>query len=37
MDLNPPLDYKVNAGDILHYIALERVLTNEVDWQSLAK
>ncbi|MBQ4834426.1 two pore domain potassium channel family protein [Pseudoalteromonas sp. MMG010] len=37
MDLNPPLNYKVNAGDILHYIAVERVLSNEVDWQSLVK
>lgn len=35
MDLNPPLDYAVNAGDILHYIAQERVLSNEVDWLSL--
>lgn len=37
MDLNPPLDYPVNSGDILHYIALERVLSSEVDWQGLAK
>jgi voltage-gated potassium channel len=37
MDLNPPLDYKVSGGDILHYIAVERVLNNEVDWISLEK
>ncbi|AQP99936.1 potassium channel protein [Pseudoalteromonas aliena] len=37
MDLNPPLDYKINAGDILHYIAVERVLNNEVNWESLVK
>ena len=37
MDLNPPLDYAVNAGDILHYIAQERVLSGEVDWPSLEK
>jgi voltage-gated potassium channel len=37
MDLNPVLDYKINAGDILHYISVERVLKNEVDWESLAK
>jgi len=37
MDLNPPLDYAVNAGDILHYIAQERVLSGEVDWLSLEK
>ncbi|WP_404341495.1 potassium channel family protein [Pseudoalteromonas mariniglutinosa] len=35
MDLNPPLDYLVHAGDILHYIAIERVLSDEVDWLSL--
>ncbi|CAH9055227.1 hypothetical protein PSECIP111951_02758 [Pseudoalteromonas holothuriae] len=35
MDLNPPLDYPVNAGDILHYIAAERVLPDEVAWQKL--
>lgn len=37
MDLNPPLDYKISAGDILHYIAVERVLSREVDWPALAK
>ncbi|MGO2074133.1 MAG: potassium channel family protein [Pseudoalteromonas sp.] len=37
MDLNPPLDYLVNSGDILHYIAVERVLSDEVDWQGLVK
>ncbi|BBN83040.1 potassium channel protein [Pseudoalteromonas sp. A25] len=36
MELNPPLDYPVNAGDILHYIATERVLPDEVAWQSLS-
>jgi voltage-gated potassium channel len=36
MDLNPPLDYPVNAGDILHYIAPVRVLPNEVAWQVLS-
>ncbi|CAM4066736.1 potassium channel family protein [Pseudoalteromonas byunsanensis] len=36
MDLNPPLDYPVNAGDILHYIAAERVLPDEVAWQRLS-
>jgi len=37
MDLNPPLDYVVSEGDILHYIAVERVLSNEVDWPALVK
>jgi len=37
MELNPPLDYKINPGDILHYISVERVLSNEVDWPSLEK
>ncbi|MGB1029081.1 MAG: potassium channel family protein, partial [Pseudoalteromonas marina] len=37
MDLNPPLDYKVSEGDILHYISVERVLSGEVDWSSLEK
>tara|TARA_Y100000782_G_scaffold68031_1_gene73941 strand:- start:4535 stop:5428 length:894 start_codon:yes stop_codon:yes gene_type:complete len=37
MDLNPPLDYKVSEGDILHYISVERVLSAEVDWSSLEK
>ncbi|WP_462153362.1 potassium channel family protein [Pseudoalteromonas piscicida] len=35
MDLNPPLDYNITGGDILHYIAPQRVLTSEVDWSSL--
>ncbi|MEL0641980.1 potassium channel family protein [Pseudoalteromonas aliena] len=37
MDLNPPLDYKVSEGDILHYISVDRVLNSEVDWSSLEK
>jgi len=37
MDLNPPLDYKVSEGDILHYISVDRVLSSEVDWSSLEK
>jgi voltage-gated potassium channel len=32
MDLNPPMDYRIQGGDILHYIAPERVLVSEVDW-----
>ncbi len=32
MDLNPPLDYPVRGGDIIHYIAPERVLADEVTW-----
>ena len=35
LDLNPPLDYKISAGDILHYIAPSRVLASEVAWQSV--
>ncbi len=35
MDLNPPLDYNITGGDILHYIAPQRVLASEVDWPSL--
>ena len=35
MDLNPALNYPVNSGDILHYIAKNRVLSSEVDWQGL--
>ncbi|AXQ96490.1 potassium channel family protein [Pseudoalteromonas piscicida] len=35
MDLNPPLDYNITGGDILHYIAPQRVLASEVDWSSL--
>ena len=37
MDLNPPLDYKISEGDILHYISVDRVLSDEVDWDSLVK
>ncbi|CCQ12690.1 putative potassium channel [Pseudoalteromonas luteoviolacea B = ATCC 29581] len=37
MDLNPPLDYTIQAGDILHYIAPVRILPNEVDWNGLAR
>ncbi|MFC0120054.1 potassium channel family protein [Pseudoalteromonas xiamenensis] len=36
MDLNPPLDYRIQSGDILHYIAPERILVTEVDWTKLA-
>lgn len=32
MDLNPPLDYAIQGGDIIHYIAPERVLASEVKW-----
>lgn len=32
MDLNPPLDYEIKAGDILHYISRERILPDEVNW-----
>ncbi|UDM63155.1 two pore domain potassium channel family protein [Pseudoalteromonas piscicida] len=35
MDLNPPLDYNITGGDILHYIAPQRVLASEVDWSSV--
>jgi len=35
LDLNPPLDMVIKQGDILHYMAVERVLSDEVDWQSL--
>ncbi|MFC3034883.1 potassium channel family protein [Pseudoalteromonas fenneropenaei] len=37
MDLNPPLDYQIRGGDILHYIAPERILSHEVDWRAFAK
>lgn len=37
MDLNPPLDYPVKGGVILHYIAQNRVLSEEVNWQTLVK
>ncbi len=36
MDLNPPLDYPINSGDVLHYIAPERVLADDIRWQALA-
>ncbi|WP_105265640.1 potassium channel family protein [Pseudoalteromonas sp. T1lg76] len=32
MDLNPPLDYAIQGGDIIHYIAPVRVLAAEVKW-----
>lgn len=35
LDLNPPLDTIVKAGNIVHYIAVERVLQKEIDWQTL--
>ncbi|WP_440054454.1 ion channel [Pseudoalteromonas sp. T1lg65] len=35
MDLNPPLNYALKGGDVLHYIAPQRVLASEVAWQSL--
>ncbi|TMO67000.1 potassium channel family protein [Pseudoalteromonas aurantia] len=35
LDLNPPLDYKICAGDVLHYIAPSRVLAKEVLWQAI--
>ncbi len=37
LELNPPLDYPINPGDILHYIAPERVLASEVDWKKLSQ
>ncbi len=35
LDLNPPLDYPVKSGDILHYISVDRILSSEIDWQGL--
>lgn len=35
LDLNPPLDYPVNQGDVIHYIAPERLLADEVNWQAI--
>ncbi|MBQ4861362.1 two pore domain potassium channel family protein [Pseudoalteromonas sp. MMG013] len=35
LDLNPPLEYRINAGDILHYIAPSRVLVSEVQWNDI--
>lgn len=32
MDLNPPLNYAIKGGDIIHYIAPVRVLADEVNW-----
>jgi voltage-gated potassium channel len=36
MDLNPPMNYRIQGGDILHYIAPERVLVSEVNWASFS-
>ncbi len=35
MVLNPALDFTVIPGVYLHYIAKERLLANEVDWQQV--
>ena len=35
LDLNPPLNMEVKQGDIIHYMAVERVLSSEVHWQAL--
>ncbi|WP_372767447.1 potassium channel family protein [Pseudoalteromonas sp.] len=35
LDLNPPLDMVIKQGDILHYMAVERVLSDEINWSSL--
>ena len=35
LDLNPPLDMVVKPGYILHYMAVERVLSSEVEWHNL--
>ena len=35
MDLNPPLNYPITAGDIVHYIAPHRILATEVNWTKL--
>lgn len=32
--LNPPSDYQVQPGDILHYVAPERIIAEEVNWAS---
>ena len=37
MDLNPPLDFKIKGGDILHYISPERVLQSEVNWNEISE
>lgn len=35
MDLNPKNDIMVKAGQVIHYLAEERVLEREVNWQSI--
>lgn len=35
MDLNPPLNYQIKGGDILHYISHERILPSEVKWSEI--
>lgn len=33
MTLNPAIDFKVEPGFILHYVARHRIIADEVDWQ----
>lgn len=35
MHLNPDNNYKVKSGFILHYVAKERLIASEINWQSI--
>lgn len=35
MDLNPDCDFKVTPGQFIHYIAQQRLLSQDINWQSL--
>ena len=36
MHLNPTNDFNVMAGYILHYVANERIIADEIDWEKIA-
>lgn len=37
MKLNPDNDYVVEPGYILHYVAHQRIMTDEIDWQKASQ
>lgn len=36
MNLNPDKDQKIEVGDVLHYVARDRILAEDIDWTKIA-
>ena len=37
MNLNPTNEFEVLSGNILHYVACERLMPDEIDWNKIAQ